>query len=497
MKNISFLTLLFSLVYIKAQEYKHIPLVEDGNLWSYYHEKDSSTYSPYDTAYYEVHYIGMDTLYNKQYKKIYSVQSEGRYKGTHWSGKAIREKDKQVFLIDTELPGIGVKEHLIYDFGMGKGDTIIGPYTFPHVHCVVTETDTVEVNGTLRKRLHLRGDQFNIEDVWIEGIGSVYYNFYSPLMLGSQYDHHYLNFQKSRGMEQYRCKEWYYNPDVCEHPLVDESLRWSYCEITPTQTGQTTLCYFHLYFQGDTLIGNKSYKKLYCETPCSGNRQYLTAMREENKKVYARNDQSSSDHEQLIYDFGLHAADTMLTLQDGAELLNMVEYTDVVRTDDGWRKRIRFGNDTWIEGIGSTDYFLPAPLSQEPLSYKPFIRLNWLKRGEAFVYRTNDPWLREDDCPPSFMQEANPSASTAVLYQNTPNPFSQATSIRYYLPETVATASLCIYDMQGKQLQQITLTQRGEGTEQISASLLAPGMYLYALIADGQEVDVKRMILTE
>ena len=96
---------------------------------------------------------------------------------------------------------------------------------------------------------------------------------------------------------------------------------------------------------------------------------------------------------------------------------------------------------------------------------------------------------------PSY-QEGVP-AQVAVLYQNTPNPFSQATNIRYYLPETVATASLCIYDMQGKQLRQIVLTQRGEGAEQISASELDPGMYLYALIADGQEVDVKRMILTE
>ena len=46
-------------------------------------------------------------------------------------------------------------------------------------------------------------------------------------------------------------------------------------------------------------------------------------------------------------------------------------------------------------------------------------------------------------------------------------------------------------------MRQIALTQRGEGAELISASQLAPGMYLYALIADGQEVDVKRMILTE
>jgi len=51
--------------------------------------------------------------------------------------------------------------------------------------------------------------------------------------------------------------------------------------------------------------------------------------------------------------------------------------------------------------------------------------------------------------------------------------------------------------MTGKQLMQIPLTQRGEGVELIQGSHLAPGIYLYALIADGREVDVKRMILTQ
>lgn len=84
-----------------------------------------------------------------------------------------------------------------------------------------------------------------------------------------------------------------------------------------------------------------------------------------------------------------------------------------------------------------------------------------------------------------------------VLYQNIPNPFSQSTLIRYSLPETVATAYLCIYDMQGKQLKQIAIAERGESSQTISGSQFGPGIYLYALLADGKEVDVKRMILTE
>jgi hypothetical protein len=88
-------------------------------------------------------------------------------------------------------------------------------------------------------------------------------------------------------------------------------------------------------------------------------------------------------------------------------------------------------------------------------------------------------------------------AAECLLFQNVPNPFNQNTEISFYLPESVQAAKLCIYNMQGSQLRQIPLQQRGSGSQTISASEFSAGMYLYALIADGQEVDVKRMILTE
>lgn len=85
----------------------------------------------------------------------------------------------------------------------------------------------------------------------------------------------------------------------------------------------------------------------------------------------------------------------------------------------------------------------------------------------------------------------------ASLYQNSPNPFSQSTVIKYSLPQEVNQALLCIYDMNGRQIKQIALSERGGGSVTINGSELTAGIYLYALIADGKEVDVKRMILTE
>ena len=87
---------------------------------------------------------------------------------------------------------------------------------------------------------------------------------------------------------------------------------------------------------------------------------------------------------------------------------------------------------------------------------------------------------------------------TPVLYQNTPNPFSQQTEIKYFIPTNTKTALLCIYDLQGKQLKQIPLPERGEeGAQTILGSEFAAGIYLYGLIADGKQIDLKRMVLTE
>lgn len=83
------------------------------------------------------------------------------------------------------------------------------------------------------------------------------------------------------------------------------------------------------------------------------------------------------------------------------------------------------------------------------------------------------------------------------LAQNRPNPFRESTEIRCALPDSVSEACICIYDMQGKQLHRIPITERGETSVHIEGNSLQPGMYIYALIADGSEIGSKRMIITD
>ncbi|MDR2980022.1 MAG: tail fiber domain-containing protein [Bacteroidales bacterium] len=88
------------------------------------------------------------------------------------------------------------------------------------------------------------------------------------------------------------------------------------------------------------------------------------------------------------------------------------------------------------------------------------------------------------------------SQERAILYQNTPNPFSSNTEISCYVPETTGQAFIYIYNLQGVELKAYPVSQAGRNAITVRASDLTAGMYLYTLVVDGEIIDTKRMILT-
>lgn len=83
------------------------------------------------------------------------------------------------------------------------------------------------------------------------------------------------------------------------------------------------------------------------------------------------------------------------------------------------------------------------------------------------------------------------------LFANAPNPFKESTEIKMTVPASVASATLAIYDLNGRQLKAVSVTGRGSVSVTIEGSELTPGMYLYSLLADGQLIDTKTMVVTE
>jgi hypothetical protein len=87
--------------------------------------------------------------------------------------------------------------------------------------------------------------------------------------------------------------------------------------------------------------------------------------------------------------------------------------------------------------------------------------------------------------------------TSATLQQNAPNPFTEATNIRYFIPEGTKSASLQVMDQNGRVIKSIPIQATGEGQVTLQANLLSAGTYSYALILDGQVMETKQMVLTK
>lgn len=81
------------------------------------------------------------------------------------------------------------------------------------------------------------------------------------------------------------------------------------------------------------------------------------------------------------------------------------------------------------------------------------------------------------------------------LAQNTPNPFSSSTTIRYSMPDGLRNGVIAVFDLTGKMMMQFNGLS-GKSQVTINGNALQAGMYIYTLLADGQEVISKKMILT-
>lgn len=89
------------------------------------------------------------------------------------------------------------------------------------------------------------------------------------------------------------------------------------------------------------------------------------------------------------------------------------------------------------------------------------------------------------------------SNTTAILFQNAPNPFNQQTSIQYFIPFNASNASIMIFDLTGKPVNTIAVKNFGNGAIIINGNELSPGMFVYSLLVDGKIIDTKSMILTQ
>lgn len=92
--------------------------------------------------------------------------------------------------------------------------------------------------------------------------------------------------------------------------------------------------------------------------------------------------------------------------------------------------------------------------------------------------------------------ETNSIETANWLAQNKPNPFNKETVIEYNVVQE-GKASILVFDMNGKLLKTIPVKIPGKGSVTITANDLPAGMYYYTLVVNDNEIDTKKMILTQ
>lgn len=83
----------------------------------------------------------------------------------------------------------------------------------------------------------------------------------------------------------------------------------------------------------------------------------------------------------------------------------------------------------------------------------------------------------------------------AHLEQNAPNPFSENTTIRFFVPTGMKQASIEIHTAEGALWKSFNALG-GSGQLVINAGTLNAGTYTYSLLVDGKRIDTRTMVIT-
>jgi hypothetical protein len=117
-----------------------------------------------------------------------------------------------------------------------------------------------------------------------------------------------------------------------------------------------------------------------------------------------------------------------------------------------------------------------------------------LQEAAASNLRVTNPQADSSNLP---TQQVILASKKAILYQNTPNPAGDQTTIGYFLSEGTTNAEMVFFDMYGKEIKRVALENSGNATLDVNTKDLDAGIYTYSLIVNGIVVDTLRFVRTK
>ncbi len=269
-------------------------------------------------------------------------------------------------------------------------------------------------------------------------------------------------------------------------------------------------CYTYMYGHPDNILGLYAgyfHGGVYVSAGITSNGYYSPAVSElnENVRPMAQNDKygiQTLDNllRMNVLEYNLKNLTSERTPEEIGEMTEEVRasYEMMKKDEEELATRLHFGLSAQelqeiypnlvLEGTDgqlSVNYIEMVPL---------LIRSIQVLKQELDELKSEDANLKKQ--PQTTDTYAASSASKSILYQNTPNPFREKTVIRFKLSDDAKEASVCIFDMTGKQLKKLPVS-KGMESVSVNGYELGEGMFLYSLIVNGQEIDTKRMIVSK
>ncbi len=115
-------------------------------------------------------------------------------------------------------------------------------------------------------------------------------------------------------------------------------------------------------------------------------------------------------------------------------------------------------------------------------------------------YRFEDPANLADstnvilryNCSSGVNEFAN---AAGTISEVVPNPASQLISINYNVTSNSQKAKLAVYNVIGKEIKQITLTDK-QGTAKLNTDDIPSGVYFYSLLVDDKIISTKKLVIS-
>ena len=338
----------------------YLPFVENGKEWTMAYLGTVGPEYQHTFSYQQIKLGSAIEVDGMTFKQIVSSSWQYDQDGpSNWkeTNEYVGEADGKVYLYNQQTKNT----IQVMDFTLKVGDTYRQTLTSDpndgYWDFVVTAVkDTViatSVDKTPRKCLYLSwSDSKETDDVWIEGIGSLYEGVqgaYGRMKTGA------ISMLRICKADEQTLYEAY-------HPFLKEGKTWNYQEyyhnLLDDEQWTKDVSYV---INGTTEIDGKSYYKMYRISEEGS--EYYCALREEDRKVWQY---TSDDGDQLLYDFGMSIGDSYTPSDEPIryqltdikpmrfqyyQLLNVLHY-DVSEQYDPTEPYEYIGPEQIVEGVG-------------------------------------------------------------------------------------------------------------------------------------------------